>query len=436
MDIDALLSGMRDGEEQSTEAIEAFVHGVTHEAITRPQAAAWLAWAFARGLSDAETTALTRAMTHSGHTLSWPSGTPLVDKHSTGGVGDKVSLILAPLWAELGRRVPMISGRGLGHTGGTLDKLEGIPGYRCDLDEDRLAAILDDVGCFITGQTRALAPADRILYALRNETSTVSSIPLIVASILSKKLAEGVDSLVLDVKTGSGAFMDTLPKARALAEALVRVATGAGVECTAHITEMSRPLGEAVGNSLEVWESVLCLRGEGPADLRELVLALAGDAAAAEVLDSGRALERFRRMVEAQGGDPASIDALGTLRQTDTTTRVIPAAEAGFVQRVDALGVGKAAFVLGAGRPHADAPVDYGVGVMVHVKPGDTVDVGQPVFTVHHRDNRSGRGHLPSAGRPRGGGARGGSAVAPRSRGVSRPGWGIVSSLRRTTCSG
>jgi len=332
MHVEDILQGMGSGAEQPAEAIEAFVDGVVDGSISRPQAAAWLAWAFRRGLTDAETVALTRAMTDSGDVLRWPEGPLCIDKHSTGGVGDKVSLVLAPLWVALGWRVPMLSGRGLGHTGGTLDKLEAIPGYHTDLSEGRLGEVLAEVGCFISGQTGEVAPADRVLYALRNETSTVESIPLIVGSILSKKLAEGIERLVLDVKVGSGAFMKDLPRARALAEALVRVATGAGVRCTAHITAMDRPLGAAVGNALEVREAIDCLRGEGPADLRALVLALAGREDAAAALDDGRALERFTAMVEAQGGDPRVVDDPSRLKGGDVAEHVVAAERGGTVQ--------------------------------------------------------------------------------------------------------
>lgn len=381
-----LLTSMRTGDPQSADRIAAFVAGVVDGSVSRPQAAAWLAWAFQRGLTGAETLALTQAMTRSGDVMQWGEGPTLIDKHSTGGVGDKVSLVLAPLWAELGLRVPMISGRGLGHTGGTLDKLESIPGYRTDLSEDALRAQLDSVGCFISGQTSQLAPADRVLYALRNETSTVESIPLIVGSILSKKLAEGVQRLVLDVKTGSGAFMQTLEDSRKLAQQLVEVATGAGVECTAMITAMDRPLGRAVGNALEVTESIEALQGGGPDDLRELTVALAGHPDAAEVLASGAAYERFERMVAAQGGDPA---ALGSgLRGAGTREHVVAASRAGVVQQVDARGVGVAAFELGAGRRRAEDPVDFGVGVTVRVRQGDAVEPGQPLLVLHHRDSR------------------------------------------------
>jgi pyrimidine-nucleoside phosphorylase len=377
--IEDILIGMRSGEPRSDAEIEAFVAGVVDGSVSRPQAAAWLAWAFARTLTAGETLALTRAMTRSGQVLAWEPGPELIDKHSTGGVGDKVSLILAPLWAELGKRVPMISGRGLGHTGGTLDKLEALEGYRTNLSEAELRVVLADVGCFITGQTGEVAPADRVLYALRNEIQAVESIPLIVGSILSKKLAAGLEHLVLDVKCGSGAFMKTPARARALAEALQAVAVGAGVRCEALITEMDRPLGVAVGNALEVEEAEACLRGGGPDDLRELTVALAGDAAAAEVLASGRAYERYARMVAAQGA------RAGRLLGGGVSEEVITAPRDGFVVRTDAWELGRAAFVLGAGRRRAEDAVDPGVGLKVWVKPGDRVSRGQPMVTLVHR---------------------------------------------------
>jgi pyrimidine-nucleoside phosphorylase len=381
MHVEELLLGMRSGQARPEAEIEAFVRGVCDGSVSRPQAAAWLAWAFARGLSPDETVALTRAMTRSGEVLRWGEGPVLTDKHSTGGVGDKVSLILGPLWAELGRRVPMVSGRGLGHTGGTLDKLEAIPGYRTDLGVGELRRVLDDVGCFISGQTAELAPADRVLYALRNEIQAVESIPLITGSILSKKLAEGVEHLVLDVKVGSGAFMKTLEAAQALARSLVDVARSYGVRCEALITAMDRPLGVMAGNALEVEESIACLQGGGPADLRALTLELAGDPRAAEVLNSGRAYERFVRMVEAQGGD-----LRGGLLGGGCTEEVVEASADGVVAQTDAWELGRAAFVLGAGRRRAEDPVDFGVGLKVHVKPGDRVVRGQPVVTIVHRD--------------------------------------------------
>lgn len=404
MHVEVLLLGMGSGEPQPDEAIEAFVRGVVDGGVTRPQAAAWLAWAFARTLTERETAVLTRAMTRSGTVLTWPHGSEVVDKHSTGGVGDKASLVLAPLWAELGLRVPMISGRGLGHTGGTLDKLESLPGFRTDLPLDRLRAVLAETGCFLAGQTADLAPADRVLYALRDEIQAVASVPLIVASILSKKLAEGLDRLELDVKVGTGAFMRTLDEARTLARALVRTAEASGVRTRATITEMSRPLGVAVGNALEVAEALACLRGEGPADLRALVLALADHPDAARILDSGAALERFARVVEAQGGDPRAVHDPAHLLGGGCARHVVEASRDGLVQAVDALEVAWAAFGLGAGRGRADAPVDPGVGLEVLVRPGDRVVRGQPLVVVHHRDGRGLRDALArlAAGLPLG----------------------------------
>jgi pyrimidine-nucleoside phosphorylase len=378
--IDQILLTKRDGHTLSTAQIESFVSGVVDGSVSRPQAAALLAFIFLRGLDDGESVALTRAMTDSGPKLSWPGiDGPFVDKHSTGGVGDKVSLVLAPLWAELGVRVPMISGRGLGHTGGTLDKLEAIPGYRCDLDDAALHRVLRDVGCFISGQTAALAPADRILYALRNETQTVACIPLIVASILSKKLAEGLDRLVLDVKVGTGAFMQTIGDARRLAEAMVRVGNGAGVQTRALLTDMSQPLGEACGNALEVMEAIDCLQGKGPADLRALTLALVDHPDAARVLDSGAAFERFARMARAQGGELTRLTA-------EAERWELLAPRDGIVTRCDAWNVGRAAFVAGAGRLRAEDPVDPAVGVMVHKKVGDRVLRGEALATLWHRE--------------------------------------------------
>lgn len=386
MHIEEILQGMRSGKEQPREAIVAFVEGVVDGSVSRPQAAAWLAWAFQRGLTSAETLALTETMTHTGDVLQWGEGPMCIDKHSTGGVGDKISLILAPLWAELGLRVPMISGRGLGHTGGTLDKLESIPGYRTDLQTDELQKVLADVGCFISGQTGEVAPADRVLYALRNEIQSVESIPLIVGSILSKKFAEGVQRLVLDVKTGSGAFMKTLEASRALAQALVDVSEGYGVKTKAIITEMGRPLGEMVGNGLEVIESVEVLKGGGPEDVRDLTVALADHPDAAKVLASGRAYDRFVRMVEAQGGDAASLEDPTKLRDAGATEVVVEASESGVVHEVNALGIGRAAFLLGAGRRAASDPVDFGVGLRLLVRPGEVIEKGQPLYHLWHRD--------------------------------------------------
>jgi len=377
-----LLEAKRSGRELSAEQIHAFVGGVVDGSVTRAQAAAFLSFVFCNGMGVDETVALTEAMVQSGDQMSWEGlDGPFVDKHSTGGVGDKVSLVLAPLWAELGSRVPMISGRGLGHTGGTLDKLESIQGYRTDLDESDLSRVLSEVGCFISGQTADLAPADRILYALRNETSTVPSIPLITASILSKKLAEGIDELVLDVKWGSGAFMKTHEDASALADTLCRVGRGAGVMTRAVLTDMNQPLGRTVGNAIEVEEAIACLKGEGPGDLATLTCDLIGDPRAKTVLDSGAAYERFCRMVSAQGGD-LSKPLLGS----GCSDQTVCAPHGGMITTADAYMIGRAAFVLGAGRQRADQAVHPGVGVVVHKKVGERVAANEPLVTLRVAD--------------------------------------------------
>ncbi len=376
--IGTILERKRDGAELSAGEIVRVVQGVVDGSITRSQAAAFLGFVYVRGMSVDETVALTAAMADSGDRLQWDGlDGPFVDKHSTGGVGDKVSLILAPLWAELGSMVPMISGRGLGHTGGTLDKLESIPGFRTDLDMSQLRSTLSEAGCFISGQTAELAPADRILYALRNETSTVPSVPLITASILSKKLAEGIDELVLDVKWGSGAFMKTHDEACVLADMLGRVGNGAGLLTRCVLTDMNQPLGRAVGNAVEVEEAVACLRGDGPGDLASLVCDLIGDPRARDLLESGTAYDRFCRMVRCQGGDLQA-----PLHGAGCTERVVVSSQSGTVTACDALGIGRAAFVLGAGCTRADQAVHPGVGVLVHKKVGDRVETGEPLVTL------------------------------------------------------
>ena len=384
--IEAVLEKKRDGGSLDEGEIRWLVGGIVDGSVTRAQTAAFLAFTFLRGMSDAETVALTLAMRDSGEVLSWDVDGPVVDKHSTGGVGDKVSLVLAPLWAELGFKVPMISGRGLGHTGGTLDKLEAIPGFRTDLEVPRLRRVLSEVGCFMNGQTGQLAPADRLLYALRNETSTVPAIPLITASILSKKLAEGLDELSLDVKWGTGAFMKTRQDAQALADSLVRVGVGAGVATRARLTDMNQPLGRTIGNALEVEEAVACLRGEGPEDLAALTCALIGrnpaeEAAARALLDRGGAWERWCRLVRAHGGDPEAALLGGGCRR-----EVVEAVRDGTVTRCDAYDLGRAAFVLGAGRRSAEESVHPGVGLRLHVELGAAVRRGQPLVEIVHAD--------------------------------------------------
>jgi pyrimidine-nucleoside phosphorylase len=326
-----------------------------------------------------------------------------VDKHSTGGVGDKTSLLIAPLAAACGVPVPMMSGRGLGHTGGTLDKLESIPGFRVNLSLDEMKAALKRTGCAMIGQTAQIAPADKKLYALRDVTGTVESIPLISASIMSKKIAEGIDALVLDVKTGSGAFMKTEADARRLAESLVSIGNASGVRTEAIITAMDAPLGMMVGNALEVIECILILKGQahGSEDLVAVSIELAarmlvmgkvavdradGERRVREAIASGAGLERFRQMIETQGGDPRVVDDYSRLPHIDGPSHMMLADRAGFVTRVDAELVGRASVALGAGRDRVDDPVDFAVGVIVKAKPGAQVRAGDPLLEFHHRD--------------------------------------------------
>jgi pyrimidine-nucleoside phosphorylase/thymidine phosphorylase len=396
-----VIHAKRDGLPIAAGDIAALVDGFTRGEIPDYQMAAFCMAVFFRGMDDAEVAALTEAMLRSGDVLDL-SDVPgaKVDKHSTGGVGDKVSLALAPLAAACGVKVPMISGRGLGHTGGTLDKLESIPGFRTDLPPDRFRALVRDVGACLVGQTARLAPADRRLYALRDVTATVESIPLIAASIMSKKLAEGIDALVLDVKVGSGAFMKTLPDARALARTLAAIGRGMGKQVGALLTDMSQPLGRAVGNALEVAEAVELLRGGGPADLRELTVELtaemlllggaAPDRAAARArvagaIADGRGLAKLEEIVGAQGGDPRALSDLARLPRAPRTYEV-GAPAAGVVQAVDGEALGLAAVALGAGRAKADDRVDPAVGLVVHRRVGDRVERGAPLCTVHEGD--------------------------------------------------
>jgi thymidine phosphorylase len=354
------------------------------------QMAALLMAIYFNGLAAAELRAWTGEMIASGDRLDLTGlSRPSVDKHSTGGVGDKVSLILAPLVASCGAAVPQLSGRGLGHTGGTLDKLESIPGWRASLGNDELIAVLRDVGAVIAAAGAGLAPADRRLYALRDVTGTVESIPLIASSIMSKKIAEGTQSLVLDVKTGSGAFMRQRERAVELARTMVALGTEHGVRTRALVTRMDAPLGRAVGNAVEVEEAVQALRGEGPADLMEVTYALARamldlagiDADPVAAITSGRALGTYRRMIRAQGGDP---DA--PLPQARHRREVLPAPAAGWLTRLDALAVGVAAWRLGAGRARKEDAVSHTAGVRCLAKPGDYVRAGQPVLELRADD--------------------------------------------------
>jgi pyrimidine-nucleoside phosphorylase len=389
--------------------IAALVAGFTRGEVPEYQMAAFCMAVFFRGMDEAEVGALTEAMLRSGDVLDL-SDVPgaKVDKHSTGGVGDKVSLALAPLAAACGVKVPMISGRGLGHTGGTLDKLEAIPGFRVDLPVDRFRSLVREVGACLVGQTARLAPADRKLYALRDVTATVESIPLIAASIMSKKLAEGIDALVLDVKVGSGAFMKGIEDARALAGTLAGIGRRMGKKVTALLTAMDQPLGRAVGNALEVVEAVELLRGGGPADLREVTVELTAEmlvlggaaaglpAARAKVraaIADGRGLAKLEEIVRAQGGDPEAIRDPGRLPRAPRTYDV-GAPAAGHVQAVDTEAVGLAAVALGAGRARIEDRVDPAVGLVVHKKLGDPVERGEPLCTVHEGDRSEARDRI------------------------------------------
>ena len=407
-----IIRKKRDANSLSREEIDSFVVGATDGSWPDYQISAMLMATVLRGMTDEETAWLTEAMSQSGARLDLRSLPGLkVDKHSTGGVGDKTSLVLAPLAAACGAIVPMMSGRGLGHTGGTLDKLEAIPGFRVDLSAPEIVEALADVGCVIVGQTRDIAPADRRLYRLRDVTATVESIPLITASIMSKKLAEGIDALVLDVKVGSGAFMKTAAEAEQLATSMVRAGRLAGVRTEALLTRMDAPLGRAVGNALEVIESIETLRGQGPRDLTELsvllaarMVLLAGRAATAEdaerlvreAMTSGAGLERFRRMVKRQGGDPACVDTpSGLLLAPGRET--VRAPRAGYLTGLDAMLVGQAAAALGAGRATAEDRVDHGVGIRVLATLGALLRAGEPVLELVHRDGKGLRESLALA---------------------------------------
>ncbi|HUB06483.1 MAG TPA: thymidine phosphorylase [Myxococcales bacterium] len=396
-----VIKKKRDGEALSAEEIGDFLEAFTEGEIPDYQAAALLMAVYFRGLGRDELQAWTQAMLESGDVLDLSEVPGVkVDKHSTGGVGDKVSICLAPLAAACGVRVPMISGRGLGHTGGTLDKLGSIPGFRVDLDVARYRELVTSVGACLIGQTDQLAPADRKLYALRDVTATVESIPLIAASIMSKKLAEGIDGLVLDVKVGAGAFMKDLSSAKELARTMVAIGRSMDKKVVALLTDMEQPLGKTVGNALEVTEAIDVLRGSGPPDLVEVTLALgvemlgladlAHGAPARELLaraiDDGRAFEKLQKIVEAQGGDPASLEEGGKGLPKASLQEPLPAAAKGFVTALDAELVGRAAVLLGAGRETLDAAVDPAVGLVLAAKMGDAVEVGQPLCTLHAND--------------------------------------------------
>jgi pyrimidine-nucleoside phosphorylase len=397
-----IIRKKRDGGALTPEEIRQWIRGaVGQEEWAEYQSAALLMAIYFRGMSLEETTALTREMLASGQRFVWAglSG-PVIDKHSTGGVGDKTSLILAPLAAACGVYVPMMSGRGLGHTGGTLDKLEAIPGFRVDLPLSTLTQILRDVGLFLIGPTAAVAPADRVLYALRDVTATVESIPLITASILSKKLAEGIEGLVLDVKCGRGAFMKNREAASALAHTLYEVGSAAGLRLAVVLTAMDAPLGRCVGNALEVREAIEVLHGRGPQDVTLLsvhlaawMLVLGGVSASlaeaeqlvGQALSSGRGLEVFRRCIAAQGGDPHVVDQPQRL-PTAAAVEILRADRRGYVVAIDAECIGQAAMLLGAGRARKEDAVDPAVGIVLLAGIGQLVTKGDGLLEIHYRD--------------------------------------------------
>jgi pyrimidine-nucleoside phosphorylase len=406
-----LIEAKRDGHALATEQIEHLVAAYTRGDVPDYQMAAFLMAVYFRGLDLAETRALTFAMRDSGEILRFPpeKDRPVVDKHSTGGIGDKVSLPLAPLLAALGFRVPMISGRGLGITGGTLDKLESIPGFRTQLASKEIVDQVQALGCVICGQTSSMCPGDRSMYALRDVTGTVPSIHLITASILSKKLSEGIQALVLDVKFGSGAFMSSRERAQELAELMVRIGTECGVTTHAFLSDMNTPLGRAVGNWLEVKESVACLAGGGPDDLRELVLRCAAHCAlqtgrcddlsvgmrqAAEALDSGAALRKWNEMLAAQGTDIPKYRRMLEAEHLAPRVENLRAERAGILRNCDARIIGEVVRDLGGGRFRLDSPIDFRVGIDALQKPNQPITQGQVLCRVHGADTEQVAGAL------------------------------------------
>ncbi len=397
-----IIKKKRDGGVLTREEIEFFVQGYAKSDVPDYQASALLVAIYFKGMNLRETKDLTKAMMNSGEVLDLSSIPGIkVDKHSTGGVGDKVSLVLAPLVAAAGVPVPMISGRGLGHTGGTLDKLESIPNFRTDLSKEEFVDILNKIGVAMMGQSPWLAPADGRLYALRDVTATVDCIPLIASSIMSKKMAEGINALVLDVKTGSGAFMKDYKRAVALAEAMVNIGKEMGKKTVALITDMDQPLGRAVGNALEVIESIETVNGRGPKDLEELTMVLGswmlvlgkkvkglegGRKLLKKIIDDGRALDKFRELVKNQGGDVRCVDEPGLLPRAGKVVE-LPSPKKGYIQRIDAERIGIASTLLGAGRERIGDKIDHAVGIVLNKKVGEKVEKGEPLALFHVNDN-------------------------------------------------
>ena len=393
-----MIRHKRDGGKLEPEEIRAFLSGVVDRSVPDYQTAAMLMAIYFRGMDEEELAQFTVAMIDSGDRLELRSPAPKVDKHSTGGVGDKVSISLAPLVAACGVTVPMMSGRGLGHTGGTLDKLESIPGFRTSLTPAEFTATVRSCGAVIAGQSERIVPADKILYALRDTTATVASIPLISSSIMSKKLAEGLDALVLDIKVGNGAFMETIDRARDLARSMVRIGESHGTRVRAYLTSMDQPLGFEVGNANEIEEAISLLRGGGPSDLLELVMVLGsamldeagtGDAPARleHAIRSGSALERLEKMIEAQGGDPSVVERPERLPSAAHSRR-LRADREGYVVSILAMQIGLAAMGLGAGRRTGDDDIDHSAGITLSVKVGDAVSQGDVLATLRFNDTR------------------------------------------------
>ena len=396
-----IIINKRDGKELTPEEIRFFIGEYTRGEIPDYQAAAWLMAVMLRGMTPRETADLTLAMAHSGQTLDLHDIAPLVvDKHSSGGVGDKVSLVVAPLVAASGLPVGKMSGRGLGFSGGTLDKLESIRGYRVNLSVDEFRAQLRQIGIVLSGQSMDLAPADGKLYALRDVTGTVPALPLIASSIMSKKIAAGADAIVLDVKMGRGAFMQTIEDARTLAQTMVGIGRNVGRKCVALISDMNQPLGHAVGNALEVKEAIDTLHGGGPKDFREHCLVAsahmlllgrkvgsveAGEKLAAQLLDSGQAWDKFEALVRAQDGDVEMIERPERLPRA-RLVQDVPAPRGGYIAGVNAAEIGLTSVELGAGRAKKGDPIDTAVGLIAHRKVGDAVSTGEPLFTVHAND--------------------------------------------------
>ena len=391
MNVAEIITDKRDGKELSAEQLNALVQGYAKDEVPDYQMSAFAMAVYFQGMTHEEVVAFTTAMLDSGDRMSWSRNKKRVDKHSTGGIGDKVSIPLTPILACCDLDVPMVSGRGLGTTGGTLDKLESIPGFRCEMSMDEFRSVVNSCGCAIVSASKNLAPADQKLYALRDVTGTVPSIPLITASILSKKMAEGLDALVLDVKWGSGAFMKTLEQAQELARSLVQTANGMGVKTTALITDMNQPLGRMIGNALEVDEAIAVLKGEGPEDVTELTIELGAELLVSagkesnvedgrkkiqQVISGGAPLQRLKELISAQGGDLNASRRLGFERD-------VQAADSGYVCRINTDRIGMAIIEMGGGRKQIGDQIDHSVGLEFLVRIGDKIEEGQPIAKLY-----------------------------------------------------